>query len=59
LTPYRPRIQTPSIGRYIPGPELRLVLQGAAAPPPKPDPLLLRRLIEADDILAAITPPCD
>ena len=29
------------------GPELRLVLQGAAAPPPKPDPLLVRRLIEA------------
>ena len=29
------------------GPELRIVLQGAAAPAPKPDPLLLRRLIEA------------
>ncbi len=29
------------------GPELRIVLQGAAAPVPKPDPLLLRRLIEA------------
>ena len=25
------------------GPELRLVLQGAAAPPPKPDPLLVRQ----------------
>ena len=29
------------------GPELRIVLQGPAAPSPKPDPLLLRRLIEA------------
>ena len=29
------------------GPELRIVLQGAAAPAPKPDPLLVRRLIEA------------
>jgi site-specific DNA recombinase len=29
------------------GPELRIVLQGPAAPPPKPDPLLVRRLIEA------------
>ena len=29
------------------GPELRMVLQGAAAPVPKPDPVLLRRLIEA------------
>ena len=29
------------------GPELRIVLQGAAAPVPKPDPLLLRTLIEA------------
>ena len=29
------------------GPELRIVLQGAAAPPPKPDPLLVRRLIAA------------
>ena len=29
------------------GPELRIVLQGAAAPPPKPDPLLVQRLIEA------------
>ena len=29
------------------GPELRIVLQGAAAPAPKPDPLLLRTLIEA------------
>ena len=29
------------------GPELRIVLQGAAAPPPQPDPLLVRRLIEA------------
>jgi site-specific DNA recombinase len=29
------------------GPELRIVLQGSAAPPPKPDPLLVQRLIEA------------
>ena len=29
------------------GPELRIVLQGVAAPAPKPDPLLVRRLIEA------------
>ena len=29
------------------GPELRIVLQGPAAPPPKPDPRLVRRLIEA------------
>ena len=29
------------------GPELRIVLQGVAAPPPKPDPLLVRTLIEA------------
>ena len=29
------------------GPELRIVLQGPAAPAPKPDPLLVRRLIEA------------
>jgi hypothetical protein len=29
------------------GPELRLVLQGAAAPLPRPDPLLLRTLIAA------------
>ncbi len=28
-------------------PELRIVLQGAATPAPKPDPLLVRRLIEA------------
>ena len=29
------------------GPELRLVLQGAAAPAPRPDPLLVRTLIAA------------
>ena len=29
------------------GPELRIVLQGAAAPAPKPDPRLVRTLIEA------------
>ena len=34
------------------GPELRIVLQGAAAPRPKPDPLLLRTLIEARAWLA-------
>ena len=34
------------------GPELRIVLQGAAAPRPKPDPLLLQTLIEARAWLA-------
>jgi site-specific DNA recombinase len=34
------------------GPELRIVLQGAATPVPKPDPLLLRTLIEARAWLA-------
>ena len=34
------------------GPELRIVLQGAAAPRPKPNPLLLRTLIEARAWLA-------
>ena len=29
------------------GPELRLVLQGAAAPAPRPDPLLVRTLVAA------------
>jgi site-specific DNA recombinase len=34
------------------GPELRLVLQGAAAPAPRPDPLLVRTLIAARSRLA-------
>ena len=34
------------------GPELRIVLQGAAAPPSQPDPPLVRRLIEARYVLA-------
>ena len=39
------------------GPELRIVLQGAAAPVPKPDPLLLRTLIEARTRVAAYLDP--
>ena len=39
------------------GPELRIVLQGAAAPVPKPDPLLLRTLIEARTWLADYLDP--
>ena len=39
------------------GPELRIVLQGAAAPPSQPDPLLLRRLIQARTRLADYLDP--
>ena len=38
------------------GPELRIVLMGAAAPPPKPDPLLLRTLSEARMRVADLDP---
>jgi hypothetical protein len=39
------------------GPELRLVLGGAAAPAPRPDPLLLRTLIEARSRVADYLDP--
>ena len=39
------------------GPELRIVLGGAAAPAPMPDPLLVRTLIEARCRLAAYLDP--
>ena len=39
------------------GPELRIVLGGAAAPAPTPDPLLIRTLVEARRRLAAYLDP--
>jgi site-specific DNA recombinase len=39
------------------GPELRIVLGGAAAPAPTPDPLLVRTLVEARRRLAAYLDP--
>jgi site-specific DNA recombinase len=39
------------------GPALRIVLQGAASPEPKPDPLLIRTLIEARAWLADYLDP--
>jgi hypothetical protein len=39
------------------GPELRIVLGGAAAPAPTPDPLLVRALVEARRRLAAYLDP--